>query len=131
MVTQWAVYEARLWLASNLSWRLAPSHIRPTDAGIKLTENRQARCTTCDYWKHRSRDDIHTAAAMGLIRRLGSSWNAAVNPPCMLAYATVYVASDGSVRPGCYVFPPVGTFGRRTSVTFSNLTSMAGEPRRC
>ena len=44
-------YESKLWLASNVSTRLAPHAIRPTDASIKLTENCQAQCVTCDYGK--------------------------------------------------------------------------------
>jgi MoaA/NifB/PqqE/SkfB family radical SAM enzyme len=36
-----------------------------------LTENCQARCVTCDYWKHRSQDHIDTASAIHLIERLG------------------------------------------------------------
>lgn len=64
-------YEARLWLASNFSDRLAPRVIRPTDASIKLTENCQAQCVTCDYWKARSTDRISAEAAIALIGRLG------------------------------------------------------------
>jgi MoaA/NifB/PqqE/SkfB family radical SAM enzyme len=64
-------YDARLWLASNVSDRLAPRAIRPTDASIKLTENCQARCVTCDYWKTRWTDHISTEAAVALIGRLG------------------------------------------------------------
>lgn len=66
-----ATYEGRLWLASNLSPRLAPRAIRPTDVSIKLTENCQARCVTCDYWKSRSADRIDANTAVRLIRRLG------------------------------------------------------------
>ena len=64
-------YEARLWLAANVSDRLAPRVIRPTDASIKLTENCQARCVTCDYWKTRWTDHISAEAAIALVRRLG------------------------------------------------------------
>lgn len=64
-------YESRLWLASNISDRLAPRRVRPTDASIKLTENCQARCVTCDYWKDRWTDHISTEAAITLIERLG------------------------------------------------------------
>jgi MoaA/NifB/PqqE/SkfB family radical SAM enzyme len=64
-------YQARLWLASNLTTRLAPRAIRPTDASIKLTENCQARCVTCDYWKTHWTDHIDTQAAIRLIGRLG------------------------------------------------------------
>ena len=30
------------------------------------------------------------------------------NPPCVLGYTTVYISSDGTVRSGCYVLPPIG-----------------------
>jgi len=64
-------YQARLWMASNASPRLAPKRVRPTDVSVKLTENCQARCVTCDYWKHRWTDHIDTDAAVHLIGRLG------------------------------------------------------------
>ncbi|MGH3501421.1 MAG: radical SAM/SPASM domain-containing protein [Nocardioidaceae bacterium] len=64
-------YQARLWLASNVSPRLAPRRVRPSDASIKLTENCQARCVTCDYWKHHATDHIDADAAVRLIARLG------------------------------------------------------------
>lgn len=31
-----------------------------------------------------------------------------LNPSCVLGYTTVYIASDGAVRSGCYVLPPIG-----------------------
>lgn len=65
-----ALYDGRLWLASNVSHRLAPGRVRPRDASLKLTENCQARCVTCDYWKHRWQDRIGTDAAVALIGRL-------------------------------------------------------------
>lgn len=64
-------YESRLWLAGNVSTRLAPRTIRPTDVSIKLTENCQARCVTCDYWKSRHTDHVSTSDAVRLIGRLG------------------------------------------------------------
>lgn len=64
-------YQARLWLASNITPRMAPPRVRPTDASIKLTENCQARCVTCDYWKHRWHDHIDTETAIRLVDRLG------------------------------------------------------------
>jgi MoaA/NifB/PqqE/SkfB family radical SAM enzyme len=64
-------YESRLWLAGNVSKRLAPHAVRPTDASIKLTENCQARCVTCDYWKAHHSDHINTATAIRLVARLG------------------------------------------------------------
>ncbi|MFE9098907.1 radical SAM protein [Streptomyces sp. NPDC007264] len=63
-------YQARLWAASNLSTRMAPRRIRPSDVSIKLTENCQARCVTCDYWKHRWTDHIGTDQAVDLLSRL-------------------------------------------------------------
>src|SRR5947209_5238779 len=71
MTTSTLGYNSRLWLASNVSTRLAPRTIRPTDASIKLTENCQARCVTCDYWKSRWTDHIDTQTAISLIGRLG------------------------------------------------------------
>lgn len=64
-------YQARLWMGGNVTSSLAPRRIRPTDASIKLTENCQARCITCDYWKQRWTDHIDTPTAIRLIRRLG------------------------------------------------------------
>ncbi len=63
-------YQARLWAASNLSARMAPRRIHPKDVSIKLTENCQARCVTCDYWKHRWSDQIGTDQAVHLLGRL-------------------------------------------------------------
>lgn len=31
-----------------------------------------------------------------------------LNPSCVLGYTTLYIASDGAVRSGCYVLPPIG-----------------------
>jgi MoaA/NifB/PqqE/SkfB family radical SAM enzyme len=47
-------------------------------------------------------DYIHTYL------RSGSPALLAANPPCVLGYTTIYIASDGSVRSGCYVLPPLG-----------------------
>lgn len=71
MISTETRYQAQLWLASTISPRMAPKHIRPTDVSIKLTENCQARCVTCDYWKHHWTDYLDTDAAIQLIRRLG------------------------------------------------------------
>jgi MoaA/NifB/PqqE/SkfB family radical SAM enzyme len=64
------LYQVRLWAASNVSTQLAPRRIRPSDVSIKLTENCQARCVTCDYWKHRWTDHINTDQAVALLNRL-------------------------------------------------------------
>lgn len=61
---------AHLW-AATVSPRLAPRVVSPTQASIKLTENCQARCVTCDYWKHRWDDDIPTDRAIALVTTLG------------------------------------------------------------
>lgn len=63
-------YDGQLWLASNVSPRLAPRVIRPRDVSIKLTENCQARCVTCDYWKTHWQDRIDADTAVALIDRL-------------------------------------------------------------
>lgn len=65
------LYDGQLWLGSNLSPRFAPRVVRPRDVSIKLTENCQARCITCDYWKHRWQDRIGADTAVALINRLG------------------------------------------------------------
>jgi MoaA/NifB/PqqE/SkfB family radical SAM enzyme len=64
-------YALRLWAAGNISTRFAPEHIRPSEASIKLTENCQSRCVTCDYWKHRWKDSFSTDQAIQFITRLG------------------------------------------------------------
>lgn len=71
MVRGRGLYNGRLWLASNVSPMLAPRTVRPKDVSIKLTENCQARCVTCDYWKHRWPDRISADTAVALIGRLG------------------------------------------------------------
>ncbi|MGH3328960.1 MAG: radical SAM/SPASM domain-containing protein [Streptomycetales bacterium] len=71
MISPESRYQSRLWLATNITPRLAPMRIRPTDASIKLTENCQARCVTCDYWKRRWQDSIDTRSAIHLVNRLG------------------------------------------------------------
>ncbi|GAB3170738.1 hypothetical protein GCM10027059_37710 [Myceligenerans halotolerans] len=63
-------YERRLWAAANISERLAPSTIRPTDVSLKFTENCQARCVTCDYWKHRWHDAMDTDKAVSVIDQI-------------------------------------------------------------
>jgi MoaA/NifB/PqqE/SkfB family radical SAM enzyme len=63
-------YQQRIWQASNGSPGLAPVRIRPTDASIKLTENCQARCVSCDYWKSHWTDHIDTETAVSVVRQL-------------------------------------------------------------
>lgn len=67
-----AFYEQQLWAATNISSRLAPRRIRPTDASVKLTENCQARCVTCDYWKQHWTNKISTDQAIQVINQLAN-----------------------------------------------------------
>jgi MoaA/NifB/PqqE/SkfB family radical SAM enzyme len=43
----------------------------PLAAHVKLTENCQATCITCDYWKSRWKDVIDTNRAVALINEIG------------------------------------------------------------
>lgn len=61
---------AHLW-AATLAPSIAPRTVAPTQASIKLTENCQARCVTCDYWKHDWEDAISTEQAVALVTALG------------------------------------------------------------
>src|SRR6516165_2906139 len=63
-------YLTRAWLGSKISTTLLPSTIRPLSAHIKLTENCQAKCISCDYWKTRWQDKISTPRAIDLINDL-------------------------------------------------------------
>lgn len=65
-----ATTAGQLW-AATISPSLAPRVVSPTQASIKLTENCQARCTTCDYWKQKWDDAISTERAAALITTLG------------------------------------------------------------
>jgi len=62
-----ASYLSRLWLGSQVSPRFLPPVARPLAAHIKLTENCQARCISCDYWKSRWNDAISTDRAVALL----------------------------------------------------------------
>ena len=68
-----AVYLTRVWLGSNVSERLLPSTARPLAAHVKLTENCQAKCVTCDYWKSRWEDGIDTNRAVKLLNEIGAA----------------------------------------------------------
>jgi MoaA/NifB/PqqE/SkfB family radical SAM enzyme len=67
------VYLTRVWLGSNFSEKLLPSTARPLAAHIKFTENCQAKCVTCDYWKSRWQDEIDTERAIGLLNEIGAA----------------------------------------------------------
>ncbi len=68
-----AFYLPRVWLGSQVSDKLLPSTIRPLSAHIKFTENCQAGCISCDYWKSRWQDRIDTARAVGLVNEIGAA----------------------------------------------------------
>ena len=64
-------YLPRVWIGSKLSAKLLPPSIHPLAAHIKLTENCQARCISCDYWKTRWQDAISTERAIELLNECG------------------------------------------------------------
>jgi MoaA/NifB/PqqE/SkfB family radical SAM enzyme len=66
-----ALYLPRVWLGSKVSTKLLPSTARPLAAHVKLTENCQAKCISCDYWKSRWEDAISTTRAVELINEIG------------------------------------------------------------
>lgn len=68
-----AFYLTRVWLGSNVSARFLPSAVRPLAAHVKLTENCQAKCTSCDYWKSRWQDGIDTDRAVELLDEIGAA----------------------------------------------------------
>jgi MoaA/NifB/PqqE/SkfB family radical SAM enzyme len=63
-------YLPRLWLGSQFSTKLLPATIRPLAAHVKLTENCQARCISCDYWKTRWENAIDTNRAVALVNEI-------------------------------------------------------------
>jgi len=68
-----ASYLSRVWMGSKGSTTLLPSRVRPLSAHIKLTENCQARCVTCDYWKSRWQDAIDTDHAIDLVNQIAAA----------------------------------------------------------
>jgi MoaA/NifB/PqqE/SkfB family radical SAM enzyme len=66
-------YLTRVWLGSQFSPALLPSRVRPLAASLKLTENCQAKCITCNYWQTRWDDGLDTGKAVATINRLGQS----------------------------------------------------------
>ena len=67
------LYLTRVWLGSNFSAKLLPSKIRPLAAHVKLTENCQAKCISCDYWKTRWHDGIKADRAVELLNEIGAA----------------------------------------------------------
>ncbi len=66
-------YLTRVWLGSQFSLRLLPARVQPLAASLKLTENCQAKCVTCNYWQTRWDDGLDTEKAIATINRLGKS----------------------------------------------------------
>jgi MoaA/NifB/PqqE/SkfB family radical SAM enzyme len=67
------LYLTRVWMGSNFSTKLLPSKIRPLAAHVKLTENCQAKCISCDYWKTRWHDGIKADRAVQLLNEIGAA----------------------------------------------------------
>ena len=68
-----SLYLPRVWAGSQYSNKLLPSRVRPLAAHVKLTENCQARCISCDYWKSRWEDSMDTARAIRLVNEVGDA----------------------------------------------------------
>jgi MoaA/NifB/PqqE/SkfB family radical SAM enzyme len=66
-------YLPRVWLGSQVSPKLLPLAIRPLSAHLKFTENCQAGCISCDYWKSRWEDRIDTNRAVQLLNEIASA----------------------------------------------------------
>jgi MoaA/NifB/PqqE/SkfB family radical SAM enzyme len=64
-------YLPRVWAGSQFSTKLLPSQVRPLAAHVKLTENCQAKCISCDYWKTRWKDGMDTNRAVALVNEIG------------------------------------------------------------
>jgi hypothetical protein len=64
------VYHAQLCSASSLHLTSILPNIKPILANINLSENCNARCQTCDYWKDKHTDDIDTNRAIMLLQEL-------------------------------------------------------------
>lgn len=65
-----ASYLPRVWLGSQISPRFLPASIQPLAAHVKLTENCQAKCISCNYWETRWEDRIGTDRAVELINEI-------------------------------------------------------------
>jgi len=67
------LYLPRVWMGSQISPRFLPSEITPLSAHIKLTENCQAKCISCNYWQSRWQDGIDTDRAIELINEIDAA----------------------------------------------------------
>jgi MoaA/NifB/PqqE/SkfB family radical SAM enzyme len=63
-------YVTRVWAGSQFSASLLPPRVKPLSASLKLTENCQAKCVTCNYWQTRWEDGLNTEKAVEVINRL-------------------------------------------------------------
>jgi MoaA/NifB/PqqE/SkfB family radical SAM enzyme len=66
-------YLPQVWMGSQISTNLLPTTIRPLSAHVKLTENCQAKCISCDYWKSRWQDAISTERGVQLLNEIGGA----------------------------------------------------------
>lgn len=66
-------YLPRVWAGSQITGKILPRSIRPLAAHVKLTENCQAKCISCDYWKTRWQDAINTEQAVDLVNQIASA----------------------------------------------------------
>src|SRR3954452_23835246 len=66
-------YLPRVWAGTKFSTKLLPPQIRPLSAHVKLTENCQAKCISCDYWKTRWQDVISTDRAIELLNEIDAA----------------------------------------------------------
>lgn len=64
-------YLTRVWMGSQFSASFLPARVKPLSASLKLTENCQAKCVTCNYWQTRWEDGLNTEKAVDIIDRLG------------------------------------------------------------
>lgn len=64
-------YLAQIAAASGITTQLAPKRLSPLDVHILLTENCQAKCVTCDYWKTHKKDKLSRDFTIQTINRLG------------------------------------------------------------
>lgn len=67
---QRAAYLTRVWLGTQISSKFLPPVAHPLSAHVKLTENCQAKCISCDYWKTRWQDAIDTERAIDLLNQI-------------------------------------------------------------
>lgn len=68
-----ASYLPRVWMGSQISAKFLPTRIRPLSAHVKLTENCQAKCISCDYWKSRWQDAVSTDRAIHLLDEISNA----------------------------------------------------------